>query len=92
MKTLYYRGVFVLSQNKSSFVVDGNIKGFYITRNVEVTHGKGGAQRVEFRHYKSTLWIKTNIKSAPIIEKDNMDGPLNASQQAEPYDSSKYPF
>lgn len=82
----------VFSQNKSSFVVDGNIKGFYITRNVEVTHGKGGAQRVEFRHYKSTLWIKTNIKSAPIIEKDNMDGPLNASQQAEPYDSSKYPF
>ena len=47
---------------------------------------------MEFRHYKSTLWIKTNIKSAPIIEKDNMDGPLNASQQAEPYDSSKYPF
>lgn len=76
----------VFSQNKSSFVVDGNIQGFYITRNVEVTHGTGTLQGAEFKHYKSTLWIKTNINSAPIIEKENLYSPFTG------YSNPNYPF
>lgn len=82
----------VFSQSNISVSFSGNIREFYITRNVEVSHGTGMLQNATFRHYKSTLWIKTDIKSAPIIEKDNMYGPLDASQSAQPFDTSKYPF